>query len=89
MVCVKTDYYQNIHWSAKRDRWVTMDKVGERINNLWYERETANDSLLLLFSINGQKCYCGLAMMRGPWKIGGVLDEWLEDGAESKHMGYA
>jgi hypothetical protein len=28
----------------------------------------AKDKILFVFSINGQKSYCGLAEMSGPWK---------------------
>ena len=31
----------------------------------------ADDKVLFVFSINGQKSYCGLAEMSGPWKPAG------------------
>ena len=44
-----------------------MDKVGERIMHLWDAQTTGNDKIYLIFSVNGQKSYCGLAEMVGPW----------------------
>lgn len=45
-----------------------MDKVAARIMALWKECSAKNDKIVLVFSVNGQKSYCGLAEMSGAWK---------------------
>ena len=67
-----------------------MDKVGERMNLLWDARETKNVKVFLLFSINGQKSYCGLAEMTGHWTLGeeniGAFKKKEDD--DSRQWGY-
>ena len=69
-ICIKTDFVENIQWSVQKGLWTAMEKVGERINQLWDARETNEVKVYLLFSINGQKSYCGLAEMTGSWVPG-------------------
>lgn len=66
-----------------------MDRVGERINQLFEDRKGASQ-IFLLVSINGQKSYCGLAIMSGPWKATGPgeLEGWEEKDEGTKTMGY-
>lgn len=52
--------------------WATPEKIGVRINRVWEARGSNQDDVILLFSINGQKCYCGMAIMRGVWKANEV-----------------
>lgn len=68
VVCIKTDFVENIHWSVQTGTWAVMDKVAGRIMQLWDARVGKEDKVLLVYSINGQKSYCGLAEMAGPWK---------------------
>lgn len=60
-----------------------MDKIGVRIMRAWDERRTEDDKVFFLFSVNGHKCYCGLAEMSGPFIAGGNLEDWqgIEDGS--------
>ena len=86
-MCIKTDFVDNIQFAVNRGIWVAMDKVGARITRLWNERGSEKDMVLLLFSVNGQKSYCGLATLRGPWSSGGDYEGWKENDKESKILG--
>jgi len=48
--------------------WVTSDRVGEKINQVYEEHDATKDKVLLLFSVNRQRAYCALAEMDGPWE---------------------
>lgn len=48
--------------------WGVMEKVAARIMTLWNAKTGGKDKIILIFSVNGQKSYCGLAEMSGPWK---------------------
>lgn len=82
---MKTDFVENIQWSVQKSEWVTMDKVGERVMRLWLERDDTGGKVLLLFSVNGQKSYCGMAEMMGAWTKGGNHEGWKDknDGTRS------
>ena len=83
VICIKTDFVENIHWAIKHGRWVVMDRVAARIMQLYEARAGKKDKLLLIFSVNGQKSYCGLAEMSGPW----IDDEGKTEGFKTKKEG--
>lgn len=60
-----------------------MDRVANRIMEFWEARSGNKDKVLLIFSVNGQKSYCGLAEMSGPWE----LDESKVQGFKMKKDG--
>lgn len=66
-----------------------MDKVGQRINRLM-ESCQKGEKVLLLFSVNAQKSYCGLGYLTGPWveKSSAQLEGWMEREDGTKTMGY-
>ena len=78
----------NISWSIQTGLWVAMDKVGERMMRLWDAKPNAHDKIYLLFSVNGQKSYCGLAEMRGPWSVGGANCEGFQFNVEGRSKQY-
>ena len=65
-----------------------MDRVGERINRM-KEAQQSGDDVYLLFSVNSQKSYCGLAIVQGDWKeaSAGDLEGWLEHEEGAKAFG--
>ena len=84
MICIKTDYTDNIRWAFKSGYWVAMEKVGIRIMRSWDARNNDNDNIIFLFSVNGQKSYCGLAEMTGSYRDDSRPAGWreLEDGSK-------
>ena len=65
-----------------------MDRVASRIMRLWNARKDDEDFVLLLFSINGGKSYCGLAKLTGPWIPGISIEGWVGEEGGSRVMGY-
>lgn len=64
-----------------------MDRVANRIMEFWKARSGKKDKVLLVFSVNGQKSYCGLAEMSGPFELDDSKVEGFkmkkEDGAKT------
>ena len=60
----------NVYCSLRKNVWVTLESVGQRIMRLWEARKDPDDAVIFLISINGQKSYCGMAFMSGPWTAG-------------------
>ena len=77
-MCIKTDFVSNVQAAVQKNRWVTMEKVGNRIMRLWEARKSPTDKVFFLFSVNGYKSYCGLAEMSGPFVVGGANLEDFE-----------
>ena len=56
--------------------WSTLEKVSERIENVWHDRGAAGEKVFLLFAVNGTKQYCGLAEMTGTYQRNGTVESW-------------
>lgn len=55
--------------------WITPDKVGEKINQVYHDHDPENgEKVLFIFSINRQRSFCALAEMDGPWVKNDTLD---------------
>ena len=55
---------------------------------LWDSRKDDDDFVLLLFSVNGGKSYCGLAKLTGPWVPGISTEGWVGEEGGSRVNGY-
>lgn len=62
--------------------WAAPERTGQRINRVWDARRSKQEDVLLLFSINGQKCYCGMAIMRGLWEAKDIPEGFTSSAGE-------
>jgi len=69
---------ENVQHSIRQGIWRTLKKISERIQVLWDARTDADDKVLLLFSVNGTKQYCGLAELSGPWEPNVSVEGWTD-----------
>ena len=68
--------------------WVTPDKVGEKINQVYYAHDPQNgEKVLFIFSINRQRAFCALAEMDGPWVRNDNFDLSLQEGSSFDVVG--
>lgn len=57
-----------------------MTKVGNRIMRVWEtSKADPGSKVYLLFSVNGQKSYCGLAEMSGDFVEGEPVPGWCKN----------
>lgn len=80
VICIKTQHLDNVHIAMQRGTWITGDKVGQKINEVYKEHNPeAGEKVLFIFSINRQRSFCALAQMNGPWvKAENTLPGWQE-----------
>jgi hypothetical protein len=53
-----------------------LQKVSERIMEVWDARKDPQEKVLCLFSVNSSKKYCGIAELSGPWDPQMEIDGW-------------
>ena len=70
--------------SIRQGKLSVMAKVAERIMKIWDMRLDTNEKVLMLFSVNGSKKFCGIAEMSGPWDPNTAVDGWEVNPAASK-----
>lgn len=78
VVNIKTEYPDNILRSIQEGKYSLMEKIAERIMQVWNAREDPAEKVLFLFSINGSKKFCGIAEMSGPWDRHAAIKGWKE-----------
>ncbi|KAK5119759.1 hypothetical protein LTR85_007335 [Meristemomyces frigidus] len=78
VINIKTDFANNVHYSVQTGVWSTLEKVSERIMQVWDARRDPKEKVLFLFAINGARNFCGIAEMSGPWDASGHIDGWSE-----------
>lgn len=76
VINIKTEFVDNLVASVKASRYSCMDKVSERIMEV-YNSRSPTQKLLFMFSVIGGKKFSGLAEMSGPWDPSHFLSDWL------------
>lgn len=90
VVCIKTQFVENMQIGIKNNLWCTSDKVGEKISLVWREHDPSREKVLLLFSIAKQRAYCALGEMTGPWEqTPSAPSGWIEKQGSFEILGYA
>lgn len=88
VVNIKTDFPLNIHVSIREKKYAAIEKVSERISDVYEARHSPNEKVIFLFSVNGSKKFCGLAEMSGPWDTSDVIHGWEESSQSANVKGY-
>ncbi|TKA78560.1 hypothetical protein B0A55_02803, partial [Friedmanniomyces simplex] len=78
VVNIKTEFVENVHHAVQEKVWTTLEPISKRIMKVWAARRESSEKVLFLFSINGQKQYCGLAEMCGPWDPETLTEGWTD-----------
>ncbi|KAK0338257.1 hypothetical protein LTR91_015167 [Friedmanniomyces endolithicus] len=78
IVNIKTEFVENIHHAIREKMWTTLETISKRINMVWNARREPTEKVFFLFSINGQKQYCGLAEVCGPWSPDTLIEGWTD-----------
>lgn len=88
VVNIKSEFPGNVIKSVRVGRYSVIEKVAERIMKIWTARHDWSEKVLLLFSINGSKKFCGIAEMSGPWDTQIPVEGWEENpSAKNKCVG--
>jgi len=78
IVNIKTEFVENIHHAIREKMWTTLETISKRISTVWNARRDPAEKVFFLFSINGQKQYCGLAEVCGPWNRETLIEGWTD-----------
>ncbi|EME84477.1 uncharacterized protein MYCFIDRAFT_173460 [Pseudocercospora fijiensis CIRAD86] len=84
IINVKSEFPSNVITAIRQGKLSVMAKVAERIMKIWDMRHDTNEKVLMLFSVNGSKKFCGLAEMSGPWDPDTPVEGWEVNPAASK-----
>ncbi|KXT03646.1 hypothetical protein AC578_5131 [Pseudocercospora eumusae] len=84
IINVKSEFPSNVITSIRQGKLSVMAKVAERIMKIWDMRLDTNEKVLMLFSVNGSKKFCGIAEMSGPWDPNTPVDGWEVNPAAAK-----
>ena len=76
IINVKSEFPSNVITYIRLGKLSVMAKVAERIMKIWDMRLDTNEKVLMLFSVNGSKKFCGIAAMSGPWDPNVPVDGW-------------
>lgn len=87
VINIKTDFAENITFSVQHSCWATLEKVSERIMEVWNARKDKSEKVLLLAAVNAGKQFCGLAEMTGPWNPNAKLDGWRDPASGAGSLG--
>ncbi|CAK4034049.1 YTH domain-containing family 3 [Lecanosticta acicola] len=79
VVNIKTEFPENVLKSIQEGKYSVMEKIADRIMQVWNAREDPAEKVLFLFSINGSKKFCGIAEMSGPWDRNGSIKGWKDN----------
>ncbi|KAK3638348.1 hypothetical protein LTR56_013177 [Elasticomyces elasticus] len=78
VVNIKTEFPENVHHAIQQRIWTTLKAISERIMKVWESRRDPKEKVFFLFSINGQKQFCGLAELSGPWDPEALVEGWTD-----------
>ncbi|KXT07790.1 hypothetical protein AC579_4298 [Pseudocercospora musae] len=84
IINIKSEFPSNVITSIRQGKLSVMAKVAERIMKIWDLRLDTNEKVLMLFSVNGSKKFCGIAEMSGPWDPNTPVDGWEVNPAAMK-----
>ncbi|KAK3618943.1 hypothetical protein LTR22_026175 [Elasticomyces elasticus] len=78
VVNIKIEFLENVHHAIQQRIWTTLKAISERIMKVWESRRDPKEKVFFLFSINGQKQFCGLAELSGPWDPEALVEGWTD-----------
>ncbi|XP_026683755.1 YTH domain-containing family protein, partial [Diaphorina citri] len=76
---IKSYSEDDIHRSIKYEIWCSTDHGNKKLDQAYRERQSANGSILLFFSVNKSGHFCGVARMMSPVDYNASSSVWSQD----------